>query len=114
MSATIGVNQDIVQYLIQSFCPYADQHGGFVFFVTRIATPRILFAERNTIGISTVEHPATDEGKAWMKTALTITVTPRTLDEIRVLYRFTVQQDLTLDKLLRVDNRREAFIKSIA
>lgn len=54
---------------------------------------------------STVEHPATDEAEAWTETILTITVTPRTPDDMRVLYLFTSQQDLALDKLLSEDNR---------
>ena len=52
-----------------------------------------------------VEHPAEGDADAWMEKVLTITVTPRTPDDMRVFYAFTDQQNAALDELLTAANR---------
>ena len=52
-----------------------------------------------------VEHPATDDADAWTETVLTITITPRTPDDMRVFYSFTDQQNAMLDELLTPESR---------
>ena len=52
-----------------------------------------------------VEYPAEGETEAWTEKVLTITVTPRTPDDMRVFYAFTDQQNAALDKLLTAANR---------
>ncbi len=52
-----------------------------------------------------VEHPAVGDTAAWTEKVLTITVTPRTPDDMRVFYAFTDQQNAALDKLLTAANR---------
>ena len=53
----------------------------------------------------TVEHPATADAEAWTETILTITVTPRTVDDMRVFYQFTDEQNTALDSLLTPESR---------
>ena len=52
-----------------------------------------------------IEHPAEGDTPAWMERVLTITVTPRTPDDMRVFYLFTDQQNATLDELLAEEIR---------
>ena len=52
-----------------------------------------------------VEHPAEGDADAWMEKVLTITVTPRTPDDMRVFYAFTDQQNAALDELLAAATR---------
>ncbi len=52
-----------------------------------------------------VEHLATDDADAWTETVLSITITPRTPDDMRVFYSFTNQQNAMLDELLTPENR---------
>ncbi|NCE66192.1 CHAP domain-containing protein [Pseudoflavonifractor sp. 524-17] len=52
-----------------------------------------------------IEHPAEDDTSAWTETVLTITVTPRTPDDMRVFYSFTAEQNAALDALLDGENR---------
>lgn len=52
-----------------------------------------------------VEHPAEGDTAAWTEKVLTITVTPRTPDDMRVFYAFTDQQNAALDELLTVATR---------
>ena len=52
-----------------------------------------------------VEHPAEGDTAAWTEKVLTITVTPRTPDDMRVFYAFTDQQNAALDELLTAANR---------
>ena len=52
-----------------------------------------------------VEHPAEGDAVAWTEKVLTITVTPRTPDDMRVFYAFTDQQNAALDKLLTAATR---------
>ena len=52
-----------------------------------------------------VEYPAEGETDAWTEKVLTITVTPRTPDDMRVFYAFTDQQNAALDELLAAANR---------
>ncbi len=57
-----------------------------------------------TTAETTVDHPASGSTPAWTETVLTITVTPRTPDDMRVFYSFTDQQNATLDELLTPEN----------
>lgn len=57
-----------------------------------------------------VEHPAVGNTPAWMETVLSITVTPRTPDDMRVFYAFTEQQNTALDEILA----SEAMLVSLA
>ena len=52
-----------------------------------------------------MEHPAEGETEAWTEKVLTITVTPRTTDDMRVFYAFTDQQNAALDELLTTGSR---------
>ncbi len=52
-----------------------------------------------------VEHPAVGSTPAWTEKVLTITVTPRTPDDMRAFYAFTDQQNAALDDLLTAANR---------
>lgn len=52
-----------------------------------------------------IEHPAEGGTPAWTEKVLTITVTPRTPDDMRVFYAFTEQQNAALDELLTAANR---------
>ncbi len=52
-----------------------------------------------------VEHPAEGDTAAWTEKVLTITVTPRTPDDMRVFYAFTDQQNASLDELLTAATR---------
>ncbi len=52
-----------------------------------------------------LEHPAEGETEAWTEKVLTITVTPRTPDDMRVFYAFTNQQNAALDELLAAATR---------
>ena len=52
-----------------------------------------------------VEYPAEGETEAWTEKVLTITVTPRTPDDMRVFYAFTDQQNAALDELLTAATR---------
>lgn len=53
-----------------------------------------------TTAESEVEHPAEGDTAAWTEKVLTITVTPRTPDDMRVFYAFTDRQNAALDELL--------------
>jgi len=53
-----------------------------------------------TTAEATVDHPVSGDTPAWTETVLTITVTPRTTDDMRVFYSFTDQQNAMLDELL--------------
>lgn len=48
----------------------------------------------------TVEHPASGSTAAWTEEVLSVTITPRTPDDMRVFYQFTAKQDQALDALL--------------
>ena len=52
-----------------------------------------------------IDHPAEGETPAWTEKVLTITVTPRTPDDMRVFYSFTDQQNAALDELLTEEIR---------
>ena len=58
-----------------------------------------------TTATRTVNHPATADAEAWTETVLTITVTPRTVDDMRVFYQFTEEQNAALDSLLTPESR---------
>lgn len=58
-----------------------------------------------TTAEETIEHPAGDGGPAWTETVLTITVRPRTPDDMRAFYNFTEEQNAALDELLAEESR---------
>lgn len=47
-----------------------------------------------------VEHPASGDTPAWTEQILTVTITARTPDDMRVFYSFTEEQNAALDELL--------------
>ena len=47
-----------------------------------------------------VEHPASGDTPAWTERILTVTITARTPDDMRVFYSFTEEQNAALDELL--------------
>lgn len=47
-----------------------------------------------------VEHPASGDTPAWTERILTVTITARTPDDMRVFYSFTEEQNEALDELL--------------
>lgn len=49
---------------------------------------------------SEVEHPASGDTPAWTEQILTVTLTARTPDDMRVFYSFTEEQNAALDELL--------------
>ncbi len=57
-----------------------------------------------TTATRTVDHPATGDEDAWTETILTITVTPRTVDDMRVFYQFTDEQNTALDSMLTAES----------
>jgi len=57
-----------------------------------------------TTAEATVDHSASGDTPAWTESVLTITVTPRTPDDMRVFYSFTDQQNAMLDELLSSEN----------
>ena len=52
-----------------------------------------------------VDHPAEGDTAVWTEKVLTITVTPRTPDDMRVFYAFTDRQNAALDELLTAASR---------
>ncbi|WP_243152392.1 CHAP domain-containing protein [Pseudoflavonifractor sp. 524-17] len=58
-----------------------------------------------TTAESEVEHPAEGDTAAWTEKVLTVTVTPRTPDDMRVFYAFTDRQNAALDELLTAATR---------
>ena len=68
----------------------------------RVELLRTVFWDMTKITSSaeTVEHPASGETGAWSEEVLTITVIPRTPDDMRVFYSFTEEQNEALDELL--------------
>jgi len=73
----------------------------------RVAKLRTVFWDMTKITtvVSRVRHPASGDIPAWTETILTITITPRTPDDMRVFYRFTKQQDTILNELLTPASR---------
>ena len=51
-----------------------------------------------------VEHPANGDTPAWTERILTVTITARTPDDMRVFYSFTEEQNEALDELLANSN----------
>lgn len=49
---------------------------------------------------SEVEHPASGDTPAWTEQILTVTITARTPDDMRVFYSFAEEQNAALDELL--------------
>ena len=68
----------------------------------RVELLRTVFWDMTKITSSaeTVEHPANGDTGAWSEEVLTITITPRTPDDMRVFYSFTKEQNEALDELL--------------
>ena len=73
----------------------------------RVERLRTVFWDMTKISTATraVDHPATEDEEAWTETILTITVTPRTVDDMRVFYQFTEEQNAALDSLLTPESR---------
>lgn len=73
----------------------------------RVERLRTVFWDMTKITTETtaIEHPVTEDDEAWTETMLTITVTPRTTDDMRVFYQFTQQQNEALDELLTAEVR---------
>lgn len=53
----------------------------------------------------TIEHPASGDSAAWTETILFITIKPRTVDDMRVFYQLSDQQNRFLDELLTEENQ---------
>lgn len=68
----------------------------------RVELLRTVFWDMTKITSSTemVEHPANEDTGAWSEEVLTITITARTPDDMRVFYSFTEEQNEALDELL--------------
>lgn len=68
----------------------------------RVELLRTVFWDMTKITSSaeTVEHPANGDTGAWSEEVLTITIIPRTPDDMRVFYSFTEEQNEALDELL--------------
>ena len=69
---------------------------------TRIDLLRAVFWDMTkvTTAEEEIEHLASGDTPAWTETALKITITPRTPDDMRVFYSFTDAQNQALDALL--------------
>lgn len=81
----------------------ADGSGSLaVLDAAQIEALRIVFWDMTklTSEEQTVEHPASGTTAAWTETVLAVTITPRTPDDMRVLYSFTTEQNKALDELL--------------
>lgn len=52
-----------------------------------------------------LEHPASGDSAAWTETVLFITIKPRTVDDMRVFYQLSDQQNRFLDELLTEENQ---------
>lgn len=72
----------------------------------RVELLRAVFWDMTKITSSaeTVEHPANGDTGAWSEEVLTITITPRTPDDMRVFYSFTEEQNEALDELLAISD----------
>lgn len=68
----------------------------------RVGRLRVVFWDMTkiTTETKTVEIPASGDTPARTETVLAITITPRTPDDMRVFYSFTVEQNKALDELL--------------
>ena len=53
-----------------------------------------------TSWVETIDHPGSDEDDGWTEYILHITITPKTVDEMRTAYAFTRYQNEALDELL--------------
>ena len=53
-----------------------------------------------TSRVETIDHPATEDAEAWTEKILHITITPKSVDDMRTAYAFTVYQNSALDELL--------------
>ena len=67
-----------------------------------VAALRTVFWDMTKLTSSSreVEHPATGDTPAWTERILTVTITARTPDDMRVFYSFTETQNAFLDELL--------------
>ena len=53
-----------------------------------------------TSWVETIDHPGSDDDDGWTEYILHITITPKTVDEMRTAYAFTRYQNEALDELL--------------
>ena len=60
-----------------------------------------------------VEHPASGDTPAWTEQILTVTITARTPDDMRVFYSFTEEQNKALDELLENSDMLAALARDL-
>ena len=53
-----------------------------------------------TTRVETIDHTATEDAEAWTEKILHITITPKSVDDMRTAYAFTAYQNSALDELL--------------
>ena len=53
-----------------------------------------------TSRVEAIDHPATEDAEAWTEKILHITITPKSVDDMRTAYAFTAYQNSALDELL--------------
>ena len=53
-----------------------------------------------TTRVETIDHTATEDAEAWTDKILHITITPKSVDDMRTAYAFTAYQNSALDELL--------------
>lgn len=70
--------------------------------VANVEALRTVFWDMTKLASSSseVEHPASGDTPAWTEQILTVTITARTPDDMRVFYSFTEEQNDALDELL--------------
>lgn len=53
-----------------------------------------------TSKVETIDHPGEEDGGGWTESILHITITPKTADDMRIIYAFTRDQNSALTELL--------------
>ena len=53
-----------------------------------------------TSKVETIDHPGGEDSEGWTESILHITITPKTVDEMRAVYAFTDEQNSALTELL--------------
>ena len=53
-----------------------------------------------TTRVETIDYPATEDAETWTEKILHITITPKSVDDMRTAYAFTAYQNSALDELL--------------
>lgn len=68
----------------------------------RVAKLTAVFWDMTTIAVTedSIDHPASGSAQAWTEKILRITITPKTVDDMRVAYAFSAYQNSALDELL--------------